>query len=62
MTHDTVGTTNLEMLSAMLWEAGWDYVQGCVYQKEYKGQMLKGYLTLKGDYYALVACNAEDAA
>ena len=51
MTHDTFGTMNLEMLAAMLWEAGWDYVQGTIYRKD----DMTGSLVMRDGYYALVA-------
>jgi len=58
MTHDTFGTTDLAMLHAMIWEAGWVYVRGTIYTKDHefrgKTEKLVGSLTLREGYYAMI--------
>ena len=62
MIHETFGTTDLEMLRAMVWESGWDYVRGTIYTKEYtfrgKTETLTGTLEMRDGYYAMRAVTA----
>jgi hypothetical protein len=47
----TFRTLNLDTLATWVWEAGWDYVQGALYEKD--GERAR--LVMFDDHYSMVA-------